>query len=295
MSIFPVYQDVVSIANLSKEQLPFFMRHVTVYKKKRLHHHDFAELALIVEGYGTELINGKPHELRPGTVTFLLPHHVHELHTTETGPPLQVYNCLFDISLAVGPQADPELSRRFMSSVEELPAYVDLSGEAFEKMKRIYFELFHEYSGSLPGRDALIRAKLTEAIVLYMRSRPFFPAPGGKSLQPPPKDLFWEMLQYVHNHYADDLDSAMLSEHFGVSTSWVHRSFKKHLGQGFLHYMHTLRLRRASGLLIATKMGIHDVAVEVGFESYRTFSRIFKEMTGMTPSEYRASYSKATN
>ncbi|CAG7634541.1 AraC family transcriptional regulator [Paenibacillus allorhizosphaerae] len=292
MSIFPVYQDVVSIANLSKEQLPFFMRHVTVYKRKRLHHHDFAELALIVEGNGTELINGKPHELRPGTITFLLPHHIHELHTTESGPPLQVYNCLFDISLAVGPQSDPELSNLFMNSVEEFPAYTDLSGEAFEKMKRIYLELFHEYSGSSPGRNALIRAKLTEAIVLYIRSRPSFPVPGEKSLQPHPKDHFWEMIQYVHNHYMDDLDSTLLSEQFGVSASWIHRSFKKYLGQGFLQYIHTLRLRRASGLLIATDMGIHDVAVEVGFESYRTFSRIFKEMTGITPSEYRASYAK---
>ena len=291
MTVYPTYQDVITIGKLNKEQLPFLIRHVTIYKRTRLHHHDFAELALVVEGHGTEIINGQPHELRPGSITFLLPHHIHELRNRDPETPLQVYNCLFDISMVITAQIDPEFGSLLMHSVHELPSYTDLDPETFSEMKAIYQKLLQEYAQSGLGRNSYIRAKLLEALVLYVRSRPTVPVSSDKETTPGAKHNFWEIIQYVHTHYTHNLDSKMISDQFGVSVSSIHRSFKKHMGQGLQQYMHALRIRRASGLLIATEMSIHDVAVEVGFESYRTFSRIFKELTGMTPSDYRLSYS----
>jgi transcriptional regulator GlxA family with amidase domain len=73
---------------------------------------------------------------------------------------------------------------------------------------------------------------------------------------------------------------------------YISRLFKDHVGQSFLTYLHGLRIKSAASLLISTEMPIADISTEVGFESYRTFLRVFREIRGQTPSDYRDTLKK---
>src|SRR5690606_12045262 len=94
MTYYPEFQDAVEHRSYGKSQLPFLIEFSTLHQSVPLHYHNFAELCLVVERTGTEILNGQPQALRRGTVSFRLPNHIHEIHVKDT--PIRIYTCLFD-------------------------------------------------------------------------------------------------------------------------------------------------------------------------------------------------------
>ncbi|MNI52474.1 Arabinose operon regulatory protein [compost metagenome] len=78
-----------------------------------------------------------------------------------------------------------------------------------------------------------------------------------------------------------------LAVHFHFSMSHLSELFKKYVGQNFVFFLHELRIRHALGLLKSTQMSVSEIAYDVGFGSYKTFSRVFRQMKQMTPMEFR--------
>jgi AraC-like DNA-binding protein len=67
---------------------------------------------------------------------------------------------------------------------------------------------------------------------------------------------------------------------------------KRHLGTSFIDFIHELRIRQACSLLRSSDMSITDIALEVGFRSFASFSRVFNHLKGVTPSVYRKRWSE---
>jgi transcriptional regulator GlxA family with amidase domain len=74
----------------------------------------------------------------------------------------------------------------------------------------------------------------------------------------------------------------------GVSEAHFARSFKDAFGVPPHRYLLTRRIERAKALLRDTGMPIIDVALETGWRSLGTFGRVFRDVTGESPSELRA-------
>ncbi|WP_127582836.1 AraC family transcriptional regulator [Paenibacillus koleovorans] len=288
---YPVYQDAVAYAMQQKGKLPCYVLRNTLTKPSELHHHDFVELSFVIEGNGTETINGIQHRMSPGTVSFLLPHHIHRIVSDDPLCPIRLYSCMFDIRLLFETQNDAELGRLLLQTGRQLPSHYDLRGEQLVKMRRLMEELAAEFEGDAFGRPILMRHKLIEALLLLMRWRhaekPFRLQDGVLSSIP-----ISNILQYLHLNYAEPISLKSLADTFNWSTSYISRSFKEYTGTSFLDYLHQLRIQSASTLLITTQMQITDISVEVGFEHFRTFSRIFKELKGITPRGYRMAHAQ---
>ncbi|MCQ6560682.1 AraC family transcriptional regulator [Paenibacillus mendelii] len=291
MTVYPEYMDSLSFANINKGQIPFYCLFNTI-QNIPLHYHDFVELSYVIEGYGTEILNGVPYALKPGSVSFLLPHHLHEFHSSPDTP-LQVYCCMFDINLIFESQTDSELGQLLLQVGDRLPSHKDLDDHESASMKQACSHIYREYRNSEIGRNSSIRSKLIEALLIYVRSHA---APSSIDADPRPSSLKsddWKIIQYVHAHYLDNIAQENLSAIFNVSPASISRLFNKHLGRSFTDYIHTLRIRRASTLLLMTPMTISEISFDVGFESFRTFSRVFKEIKHMTPRDYRQAFSQA--
>ena len=67
--------------------------------------------------------------------------------------------------------------------------------------------------------------------------------------------------------------------------------FKKATGQNFMEYVIEIRILNARNLLVQTNQDVAEIAAKVGYTDLKYFSRIFKKMTNLTPSEYRRLYS----
>lgn len=282
---FPEYEDVLSLSGAVSRKFSCVVTTHTLQKHYALHHHDVLELALVVNGTGTEFINGSPHKLLPGTVTFLRPHDMHEIFCDDAG--VEVICCMFDISLLFGSTMEADFGTIILGTNDGSTSYVDLEPQPYAEMRSCLEKMRLEYLDDKLAKNSYIRSKLIEALIIYFRAHQKsnnLPAPSSNYRT---KKLIWNVIQFVNTHYMDDLSLETLSSQFDASVSAISLSFKEVMGTNFLHYLHSLRIRRATGLLLNTSMSVLDISVETGFQSFRTFSRVFVKFEGLSPREYR--------
>ena len=96
-----------------------------------------------------------------------------------------------------------------------------------------------------------------------------------------------KVIQYIHNHYAEDITLKDLSERFYVSEYYLCREFKKSTKRTIVEYIKQTRIMNAKRLFMETDRNVTEVARETGFSNLTHFNRVFREVADVTPSEYR--------
>lgn len=94
-------------------------------------------------------------------------------------------------------------------------------------------------------------------------------------------------IAYMETNYARPLNMAVVSNYVGLNYSYFSEAFKAHTGESFVLYLKKLRIRRGKGLLESTNDKMQDIGSTLGFESSKQFTRVFKELEGISPQEYR--------
>ena len=93
--------------------------------------------------------------------------------------------------------------------------------------------------------------------------------------------------QYIAGHYNDNIKLEDVAYHVNMNPAYLSRYFKKHTGEKFIDYLSQVRIDNAKMLLIDPCNKIYDICEMVGYRSKHHFYNVFKQQTGMTPSEYR--------
>lgn len=93
------------------------------------------------------------------------------------------------------------------------------------------------------------------------------------------------VLEYIKLNIRQDLTIDQVASRFNLSTRSLTRMFTNE-GIRFVHYLNYQRIIRAMEILSDNVMNIEQTAYEVGFNSPNNFSRVFRQITGESPSEY---------
>ncbi|MCI8599615.1 MAG: AraC family transcriptional regulator [Lachnospiraceae bacterium] len=94
------------------------------------------------------------------------------------------------------------------------------------------------------------------------------------------------LLDYIDNHFADNITLDYAANCMNYSNSYFSKIFKKLMGTNFVTYLNMVRVEHAAYSLRHTDSKITEIALNCGFNNIRTFNRVFKEITGCTPSEF---------
>lgn len=97
-----------------------------------------------------------------------------------------------------------------------------------------------------------------------------------------------EILAYIRKNYKDNtmgLDT--LAARFNMSVSHLSHKIKGHIGENYSEYIVRIRVEEACRLLRETNINVRDIASEVGYSDYSSFSRKFKSRMGVTLKGYR--------
>lgn len=92
---------------------------------------------------------------------------------------------------------------------------------------------------------------------------------------------------YAEKHYNKNITISRLADLFYMNRKYAGRIFKAECGMSFNRYLNVLRTENAKKLLKNTDMNIIDIAMECGYNNVTYFNKVFKNVTGMTPLEYR--------
>ena len=93
---------------------------------------------------------------------------------------------------------------------------------------------------------------------------------------------------YIVEHQSEDLSLGQVAKAVNASSFYFCKLFKKSTGINFIDYLSHLRIEKAKNLLLNPDCLISEIAFEVGFQSLTHFNRVFKKITGQSPSQYRA-------
>ncbi|HEV2605587.1 MAG TPA: AraC family transcriptional regulator [Microvirga sp.] len=93
--------------------------------------------------------------------------------------------------------------------------------------------------------------------------------------------------EYLADNIADDVRLATLAGVGGLSTFHFGLQFKRSTGQPPHAYLRRVRCEKAKALLTGTDLPITEIAVQVGYETSRSFARMFRAEVGANPNQYR--------
>ncbi|MBP1988666.1 response regulator transcription factor [Paenibacillus eucommiae] len=99
--------------------------------------------------------------------------------------------------------------------------------------------------------------------------------------------LIVQVESYLEEHYAKELSLKLLAARFSVNNFYLGRLFKEETDEYFSDYLNRLRMDKAKALLRQTSLKGFEIAAQVGFLDHNYFFRKFKQMTGLSPTEYR--------
>ncbi|WP_070000429.1 response regulator transcription factor [Cellulosilyticum sp. I15G10I2] len=94
--------------------------------------------------------------------------------------------------------------------------------------------------------------------------------------------------EFINNNYRRDISLNDVAEYCELNASYLSNLIRKETGITYSKYLNMLRIKEAKHLLESTNMKVYEVSMYVGIDNQYYFGKLFKEITGITCSEYRA-------
>ena len=273
----PAYIDT---QNFGLDEL-FFADEIRMTKPFPIHRHSFCEVHFIVNGLGSEIINGVEYPLSRGALSLKMPWHVHELRP-DSNAPLEFLKCSFRMSLLENGGLMENIGDVLAQGYDRCPmAQVPL--EDIDAVSSLFHRLIKEQQANLPLCEEQMATLTTQILIRFLRSS----AAAGVASNNTAHDL----LRLMNLRYRDpELTCAKLAESVHYSESQVARILKEAFGLTFGELLREIRIRNACELLKTTDYPAESIAVYVGYGSRDGFYAAFLDDRGLPPAEYRKRY-----
>jgi len=101
--------------------------------------------------------------------------------------------------------------------------------------------------------------------------------------------------RWLKENYTQTNAITQIVEQVKIPERTLKRRFKAATGATLIEYIQNLRIEKAKSLLEAGTMAVDDISVAVSYEDTSFFRRLFKRLTGLTPSQYRRLFKPVLN
>ncbi len=139
-----------------------------------------------------------------------------------------------------------------------------------------------------PAELALLGARLELVLTALCVCRSGMARRGTEDLTE--TRLMGEIKEYLSRRVNSEVSLSDICRDFNLSASFLKRLFRENEGCGAIDYFISRKIDRAKTLIREGRLNFSEIAEGLGFSSLHYFSRLFKSRTGMTPSEYRSSF-----
>lgn len=254
--------------------------------------HDFWEFLYIDKGEIAATCCGKLTMLCAGQAVLYRPGQFHALKTNGVSAPNTVV-ISFQSSCA---QLDILTDTVFTLPASAKPIIAEILQEA-----RLCFstDLGDPCYTHLESRDKspfgslqLIRLAIERLLIQLVRSAesPISP-PRVRAVNKQNEDQrrLLAAQEYITAHLAESLTMEKIAEAAQTELSQLNRLFGRYTGGGIIHYVRNSRIRAACEMIRESDYNFSQIAEKTGFQSIHYFSRTFKQIVGMTPTEYAIS------
>lgn len=234
------------------------------------HHH--VEILQVVEGELNITIDGKNTTLTPGDMSICFPLTIHSNQSAENA----LVNFIF-----------------FTPDV--CPSFIDILQTSqlvspFIKKESVPSLLNELILKAISPGDFLCNERriiYLNAIISEILSK--FPLSTSPNLN---TNIISSVISYCSKHFDEDISLQRISKALYLAPKHISYIFTNKLKCSFRSYINTLRIERAKQLLKNPHSNITDIIFECGYKNQSTFNRVFKNLCGLTPYQYRNQFLK---
>lgn len=257
----------------------------STFKNKKyrvaVHIHQFAEIVYVMDGEVEIRQKGKREIAKTGDIAVIYPYQPHGIYT-EDNEHAKIWMLLFSDTLITDIIHSGNAYLGYENTVftpsEELKTFIesrmidtgevlmDLDFTQALNLKALLYPVFSEYLAKKQTPIQLNEALKNKAIAY---------------------DTVIRTIIYLRTNFCRDVLISDCSTAIGYSSSYISHCMSKHLGMTFLEFRDNLRINYAKNLLKNDTMSVFMVGTECGFKCDRSFERVFKKITGLTPKQYR--------
>ena len=254
------------------------------YTMPHRHQHNFFELYYLLTGTRYYYIQGQTYLMRADDIILVRPGAYHKTLDTSQGGHDRILIHFDRAYFTHEPSIATFVEELFSSPQVIIRPYHEDRQEFHELIARILSEMRRPEED--PSRGVMLSALMREMLALtYRASKNSDHHAEVAALDSDPR--ITELIEYINHHYREELKVTDLADKFFVSRYHLSRRFKEATGFTILEYINSVRIIKAQELLIQSDMKIGDLVTHVGFGSSSQFTRVFKQITGVTPSQYR--------
>lgn len=103
-------------------------------------------------------------------------------------------------------------------------------------------------------------------------------------------DLGFAIITYINKEYTENLKSVEIADKFDISVLELNQTLMYLTERNFEEYLRYIRINKSCELLLSTNYDIIDIALAVGYNNTKSFTRNFEKLKGITPGNYRRSH-----
>lgn len=251
------------------------------------HWHDEIEIIYMTNGSVKVGVNDKTYDIQAGDILLISSGDIHCFLPDCS----QGRRIVIQFNLAIFDSATSIVSER-----KEIRPLFDCSkrlstewkAEVKKEMESQIRGIVEEYNKKDEGYKLALKARLYDLVVLILRKVPM------ERLSSEEENRHREALgrlenvfRFVEENYLTDITLEETAKVAGFSVFHFSRFFKNNTGITFGQYLSSFRITKAQWLLMNNEDSITEIAYKCGFNSIKTFNRVFKQLKGYSPSEYK--------
>ncbi len=240
-----------------------------------VHTHDYYELFLVEQGRTRHSINGVEETLETGAMVFIRPTDIHAFQAdAEAG--CRIMNVMFrrEVAAHLVARYAEDFEGRLFWSEDDLPVTVQMNGAQRERAINT-MQTMRNTRRSLARVEHFLLTVMThvldEAATIHERAPTWLITACQEARRP----------EIFRRGAAGFVASA------GRGHEHVCRQARRFLGVSPTEYVNRVRMQHAAMLLATTRLTMQEVAQDCGIENLSHFHRLFREIYGSTPHQYR--------
>ncbi len=254
------------------------------------HMHDFYEFVFLESGFSLHTCEGKFTILLPGDMFGIRPMESHEYTRAKQAT---LYNCLFDTSV-LGEDYHQIKKLPGLKEIFNCNSYFEWRNVHLPLTQRIMAgriinTMLRHRNTRGAGWMLAMKSCLVELLVIYSQCRDEMSYTTCASNIEGQSSYIYKALSYIEDNYKNQINVYVIAENIGITADYLTKCFKKYTGMTPIDYIKHYKLAKSVDLLRNEDITIAQAASETGFDDHTYFSRLFKQVFGMSPSEYRKS------
>lgn len=261
-----------------------YVKRQTILNMPSNHYHSYYEIYYQLSGERYFFIKDRSYYLKKGDIVLI---NSYDLHKTlqaggKTHERILIY---FDTSY-ISPFKELISDIDLLACFKKATPVFNLGPKDQLLIEKLLYAMLEEDTKRQEGYLSSIKIYLLELLIFLGRFSPEiknsyleFPSSLHKKIS--------EITNYINLHYKENLSLDQLADLFYMNTYYLSRTFSEVTGFHLTQYINTIRIRASEELLQTTELSILEIALAVGYSNATHFGRVFKQLLGVSPLQYR--------